>query len=103
MKKQKSTPPLSDVYRTAWESCVALWPLFIVRLVFLILNIGALILCLFLACWPFIRGMINSYRSSGASTIDKFIQNLNLAELTQYFPDVQTILMAIGLGLLYIT
>lgn len=103
MKPQKPSPPLSEVYRTAWESCVALWPLFIVRLVFLVLNIGALVLCLFLACWPFIRGLMTSYRNSGESTVEKFIQNLNPADLAQYFPDIQTILMAIGLGLLYIT
>ncbi len=102
MSSQKSNQSLSDVYRTAWESCVALWPVFFVRLVFVILNIGAFVLCLFLACWPLIQGLINSYRNSSSSTFQKFIQSFKPADFSQFMPDAQGILLAIGLGILFV-
>ncbi len=98
MVKVKSIPPLSDVYRKAWESCQALWPLFILRFVFVILNFGAILLCLFLVCWPFIKPLIDGFEQSGAN----FIPNSTLL-FENYAQDLGWLAMAVGLILLFIT
>src|ERR1039457_5102781 len=98
MVKVKSIPPLSDVYRKAWEACQALWPLGILRFVFVILNFGAILLCLFLVCWPFIKPLIDGFEQSGAN----FIPNSTLL-FENYAQDLGWLAMAVGLILLFIT
>ena len=100
MPKQKTYPLLSDAYRKAWESCAALWPLFILRFVFLILNFGTLFFCLFLVCWPLLQALWKGFRETGGQNFSRYMQSM---DWSGYMPDSGSILMAIGLALLYIT
>ena len=54
MKKADVTSPLFDVYSWVGNSCLALWPLFFVKFLFLILQYATLFICLGLLFGPFI-------------------------------------------------
>ena len=99
MLKNKSYPTLSEIYRRAWESCVALWPLFIVRFVFVVVNFGAIFLCLFLVCWPFIQTLWKVFKDSEGRNYADVIKGM---DFTSFVPDVHWILMAVGMALLFI-
>jgi hypothetical protein len=78
-----------------------MWPLFFVRLVFLILNFGALLFCLFLTCWPLVMALAKAWKDTGGGRdFQQYIQGM---DWTSFFPDLHFILMTIVLGLLYIT
>lgn len=100
MAKAKSLPTLSDAYRKAWEACWAMWPLFFVRLVYLILNFGALLFCLFLTCWPLVMGLTKAWKDTGGGRdFQQYVQGM---DWSNFFPDLHYILMAAMLGMLYI-
>ncbi len=99
MAGRKSYPTLSETYRHAWESCRALWPLFVIRFVFLILNFGAFVFCLFLGFWPIVAEIWNGFKDSGVESFESFIKS---SDFTQYFTDMSWLLVAFGLFALYI-
>ncbi len=85
---RKSYPTLSEIYRRAWESCLALWPLFIVRFVFVVVNFGAIFLCLFLVCWPFIQTLWKVFKDSEGGN---FANVLKEADFSSFTPDAHWI------------
>ncbi len=100
MSKEKSYPPLSEIYRRAWESCLAQWPIFFIRFVFVMLNVGALLLCLFLVCWPLVQALWKGFKESGAGNFPAFLKGMDYSSV---MPDPNWIFMAVGMGLLFIT
>ena len=100
MSKEKTYISLSETYRRSWESCLALWPILIFRLVFVLLNLGAILLCFFLVCWPLVKTVWKAFRDSGNGNLPNFIQGM---DFSSYIPDLRWILMAVGVGLIFIT
>src|SRR6185503_6519066 len=100
MAKAKTYPELSETYRTAWESSVALWPLFILRFIYLFLNIAAFIICLCIGFWPLIQGLWSGFTESGMESFEGFAKSFNWAS---YFTDFHWIVIAVGLFVLFAT
>ncbi len=98
----KSAVPveLSDLYREAWESSTALWPLFIIRVLFLILNLFMIGLGLFIGFWPLIKALFGHWGEVSGGNAKQFIQSF---DWMSYFTDWTSLgLMALVVAL-YIT
>ncbi len=99
MAKSQSYLALSESYRVAWESCVALWPILVLRFIYLILNAIAFIFCLFIGFWPLIQALWNGFKS-GPENFEGFARDFNWSG---YFMDLHWVVIAVGLFLLFIT
>lgn len=102
MAKEPSAPPLSDVYTKVWNVCFKLWPLFLVQLVFTILQYAVLVLCLILLLGPFI-GKYSSQIAGGLKHPNSFDWSPMATDWVGYFADPTWIAILVGLVLLYLT
>ncbi len=92
-KKTVVLAPLSDLYRTAFDCCAALWPVFILRVAFLFLNFMFLFVGLALCCWPFLQLILGHWDDLQGGNAKSFINDINWAS---YFGDFK-ILIFVGL------
>lgn len=100
MPREKIYHPASDCYDSAWKSCSALWPVFLIQLVFLILQYAVFFLLVFILAGPFIE--------KNWDFIGEGLKNPNgydwsgLGSLAEgYFWNLDWILLALGAGTLY--
>ena len=91
-------PPLSEVYQRAWKSCVDLWPLFVLRFVFLVLNFGAMILCILLVFGSLILNLFKGLRGLGPNEVQDYIKNF---DFSGFVHDPGWLVSAVGIFFLY--
>jgi len=102
MKKINPSSPMFDLYSWVWKSCQALWPLYILQFLFLMLQYATLFLCLALLFGPFI-----------AHNMDQITAGMNDPKNYDWTPvasswiatvcDPVWIAIAVGMILLYVT
>ncbi len=64
-RKPASNPYFAD-YERAWKVSLELWPLWVSRFLYILLNYGAFIVCLLLTCWPLISQVYQAIQSGGS-------------------------------------
>ena len=89
-KKTAALAPLSDLYRTAFDSCVALWPILFIRVVFLFLNFAFLGLGLFICCWPFLQMIMSHWSDISTGNVKNVMSEINWMS---YFGDFKVLIM----------
>ena len=89
-KKPVVLAPLSDLYRTAFNSCVALWPGFILRIVFLFFNLSLFVLGLMICCWPFFQELMSRWGELDQSNFKNVMSEINW---TNYFGDFKMLIL----------
>ncbi|HTA76919.1 MAG TPA: hypothetical protein VK791_07170 [bacterium] len=92
-KKITELTPISDLYRTAFDCCSALWPIFILRIAFLFLNLMFLFLGLTFCCWPFLQLIFGHWDDLQNGNVKSFMSDINWSS---YFGDFK-ILIFVGL------
>jgi hypothetical protein len=92
-KKITELTPLSELYRTAFDCCGALWPIFILRVAFLFFNLTFLFLGLALFFWPFLQFLFNHWSDLQNGNVQGIFSEINWSS---YFGDFK-ILIIIGL------
>ncbi len=92
-------PPLSELYGRAWKTSIALWPLFLVRFVFIVLNFLSMIFCLILAMGPFIQPLFNILKNSNP---DDYQQALGNFDFSSFFQKPDFLWTVLGLFSLYL-
>jgi hypothetical protein len=63
-RKPASNPYFAD-YGAAWKVSLELWPLWVGRFLYILLNYGAFIVCLLLTCWPLISQVYQAIKGGG--------------------------------------
>ena len=63
--RKPATNSYSADYSRAWKVSLELWPLWVGRFLYLLLNYGAFFICLLLTCWPFISEVYQAIQSGG--------------------------------------
>jgi hypothetical protein len=99
-KKKVILSPLSDLYRTAFDSCAAMWPVFFIRVIFLFLNFTFFFLGLAICCWPFLQMLISHRDDFSSNNYKNLINDINW---TSYFGDLKMLLVVGLFAALYIT
>jgi len=54
----------SELYSRAFQVCADLWPLWVARFLYLIINYGAFLLCLLCTFWPLVSEVMGSIRGN---------------------------------------
>ena len=100
MPKKSSASPLIDIYIKVGRACLALWPLFLVQLVFTLLQYATFLLCLGLLFEPFLEKNMDLLLE-GLKQPESFNWKPLLQEASVYFLDPHWIVIAVGLALLF--
>lgn len=102
MKKINPASPMFDIYSWVWKSCQNLWPLYLVQLLFLILQYATLFICLAVLFGPFFAHNLDQLEAGF-----KDPRNYDWSPVASSFLDSFTnpgwIAIAVGLVLLYLT
>jgi hypothetical protein len=99
-KKQVALASLSDLYRAAFDSCAALWPIFILRIVFLFFNLTLFILGLVICCWPFLQELLSHWDEFNRNNFKNVMSEINWSG---YFGDFKMLILVALFGAFYIT
>lgn len=99
-RKTVSLPALADVYRGAFESAAALWPIFFIRIGFLILNLLMIALFLLIGFWPILQVLMGHLGDLTYGNFKSVFQEMNFVS---YFTDFHTILLVGLMAAFYIT
>jgi len=99
-KKIVALDPLADLYRETLDSCVALWPLFFIRIGFLFLNLAFLVLGLAVCCWPFLQLLMGHWSDFGTGNVKSWMSEINWMD---YFGDFKILIMVGLFAAFYIT
>jgi len=97
----KNYPSFTEIYGRAWRACTALWPLLVARFVFVVANVGAMILCLLLLFGPFLKDLWNAFQNSGMENPQEYFKNFESSPLFNYFKDPAWLAIAFGMMALY--
>src|ERR1041384_3056761 len=100
MKKETASKSLSDLYREAWASCAALWPLFIARGILNLLYVGAILLCLLVTFAPFLKYLFENLGDLEGSDYKRLIDNF---DFKPYIQDMNWWVVVGGVFFLYFT
>ncbi|HUO58882.1 MAG TPA: hypothetical protein VMV05_11965 [bacterium] len=98
MATTKSLSPLGDIYQQAWESCSDLWPLFVLRFIFMLLNIGAMILCLILVFGSLILSLFKGLQDMRPNDVQDYFKNFDFSGFAH---DPGWLVSAVGIFALY--
>jgi hypothetical protein len=77
-KKPVVLASLSELYRTAFDSCVVLWPVFILRIVFLFLNLAFLALCLTIGFMPVIQFFMEHFADINGGNFKNIFSQMDI-------------------------
>jgi hypothetical protein len=100
MKKETAVKPFSDIYREAWASCAALWPLFIARGILNLLYVGAILLCLLVTFAPFLKYLFDNLGDLEGSDYKRLFENF---DFKPYVQDMNWWVLLGGVFFLYFT
>jgi len=99
-KKPAVLASLSELYQTAFNSCAALWPIFILRIVFLFLNLSLFVLGLAICCWPFFRELLGHWNEFDQNNFKSVMSEINWSS---YFGDFKMLILIALFVAFYIT
>jgi hypothetical protein len=99
-KKPAVLAPLSELYQKAFDSCVALWPILIIRIIYLFLNLVLLLSGVFICFLPLLKNIFDRMNNLYDSNIKSLISEI---DWTSYFGDFHNIIMAALLTAIGIT
>ena len=99
-KKPAVLTPLSELYRKAFDSCAALWPIFILRVIFLFLNLSLFILGLVICCWPLLQELMGHWDEFNQNNLKSVMSEINW---TNYFGDFKMLILIALFAAFYIT
>jgi hypothetical protein len=102
MGKEKIFPPLYDIYSDVAKTCLALWPLFLVKLGFTILQYVSLVFCVILLFGAFL-GKHGARILEGYDQPDSFDWSDIASDWVTLLTDPGWIAAAVGIVLLYLT
>lgn len=75
--------PISEVYGRGWKTGIALWPLFLVRFVFIVLNFMSMIFCLALALGPLLGQLFNFFKDTDPDDYQQVFKNFDFRPFLQ--------------------
>jgi hypothetical protein len=87
-------------YQRAWEVSVELWPLWVGRLFYILLNYGAFLVCLMLTCWPLVSQVYQAIQG-GSSLSSADTQSL-IVDFFSRFKDFGFLTAVVGIFLFYL-
>jgi hypothetical protein len=99
-KKTAALVPLSDLYRRAFNSCVAVWPILIIRVVYLFLCLIFLLSGAFICFMPFLKNIFDHLRDLNEGNFQNLISEI---DWTSYFGDFHNLITAALLTAIGIT
>ncbi|MGH7739371.1 MAG: hypothetical protein ACREL1_04420 [bacterium] len=99
MRAKSGLAPWPELYSRAWKVCVELWPLWVARFLYLVVNYGTFLICLLLSCWPLVSEVMKDFQQGGQLSPSDY-QTLML-EFMNRFKDFGFLGAVIGVFLLY--
>jgi hypothetical protein len=90
-KKTEVLASLPVVYRKAFDACVALWPIFFLRVGFLFLNLVFIVLVLAVCCWPFLQLILGHWSDFSTGNVKNLMDEVNWMS---YFSDFKVLIPA---------
>jgi hypothetical protein len=100
LSNEKIYPPYSDCFSAAWKACFSLWPLFLVQLLFIVLQYVTLFFSVFLLLGPFLEKNWDQIEE-GLKAPNQFDWTALGADATAYFLNANWFLILLGVGVLY--
>ncbi|HET9869864.1 MAG TPA: hypothetical protein VFR02_05150 [bacterium] len=90
----------SDLYGRAWKVCCDLWPLWLARFFYLILNYGAFLLCLVFTFWPLLSKVLGMVR--GGESLGQGDYQALVADFFSNFRDAGFLLPVLAIFFFYL-
>src|SRR5579871_2670782 len=100
MKKTDPASPLFDIYSWVWKSCQALWPLYLLELLFLSLQYATFFVCVGVLFGPFLAHNADQF-AAGLKDPQNYDWSSVAANWIATVCDPTWIAIAVGLFLLY--
>src|SRR5271154_937787 len=100
MPTRKTEMTFPQAYQEAWGACRDLWPLFLARVLYMVLNFGTLILCLFLTFWPMLEKFFQQVQPGNLSS---FNYQSWVSDFALKAQDLNWVVLTLGVFLLYLT
>jgi hypothetical protein len=99
-KKAVGLPALADVYHNAMDTSLALWPVFFIRIGFLLLNFLMIGLFLFIGFWPILHSLYEHFDDLTSGQFGTVFEDMHLMS---YFTDWHVLIVTAFLVAFYIT
>src|ERR1700677_3839322 len=99
-KKPVLLAPLSELYQTAFNSCVAVWPILVIRLVYLFLCLMFFLSGVLICFMPLFKNVYDHWNDLGEGNVKSF---MNEIDWMSYFGDFHNLIMAALLNAIGIT
>jgi hypothetical protein len=89
-KKPVALASFLDLYRTAFDSCVALWPILIIRIFYLFFNLIFLLSGIFICFMPLLKNIFDHANDLYPNNIKEFMDEI---DWMNYFGDFHNLIM----------